>query len=249
MELKNKVVLITGSSSGIGKATALRFAKEGCKLVINYHKNRKGGEETLKGIRKIGSEAILVKADISKPKEIEKLFKIAFKKFRRIDILINNAALTGDTRREFLDTPPKKILEVINTDLISVMICSQHAVKIMRKRGGKILNTSSIRGIDYAGSTGSMVYAAAKAGVNSFTKTLAKKVAPTILVNAIAPGHVKTRAYDGRKPADIKNLINKTYLKRFITPEEIADAFVFLAKNDAITGQVITVDAGRTLLG
>jgi 3-oxoacyl-[acyl-carrier protein] reductase len=126
------------------------------------------------------------------------------------------------------------------------MLCSQQAVRIMEKQGyGKILNTSSIRGAEYGGR--SIVYAAAKAGINSFTKTLAKQVAPKIHVNAVAPGFVKTRSYDkvGQKMIDF--FINQTYLKRWITPEEIADAFVFLAKNDGITGQVIYVDGGFTL--
>ena len=164
-----------------------------------------------------------------------------------MDILINNAAL-AEEKVPFMKASYSDILQMINTDLISVMVCSQYAVKIMQKQGsGKIINTSSVRGIDYMGTVGTVVYSSAKAGVSSFTKTLAKLVAPTIHVNAIAPGYVKTRGYDGLTKKELNRRIQLTQLKRFIRTEEIADAFVFLAKNDAMTGQIISVDAGLTL--
>ena len=244
MDLKNKIVVITGSSSGIGKTTAIRFAKEGAKVVVNYNVNKEGGEETLKEIQKY-SEGLLVQADVSKPKDIEKLFKTVTDKFKTVDLLINNAAISTD-KVPYLEAKYEDILEMINTDLIGPMLCSQQAIKIMEKQGyGKILNTSSIRGIEYGGRA--IVYAASKAGINSFTKTLAKQVAPKIQVNAVAPGFVKTRSYDKMSQEKIDSFINQTYLKRWITEEEIADAFVFLAKNDAMTGQVIYVDGGFTL--
>lgn len=116
----------------------------------------------------------------------------------------------------------------------------------MQKQGyGKIINTSSIRGAEHGGR--SVVYAASKAGINSFSKTLAKMIAPTIQVNAVAPGFVKTRNYDGMTKEQTDLFISQTYLKRWVTEDEIADAFIFLAKNDAMTGQVIYVDAGFTL--
>jgi 3-oxoacyl-[acyl-carrier protein] reductase len=119
-------------------------------------------------------------------------------------------------------------------------------VRIMEKQGsGKILNTSSIRGWEQGGRA--IVYAAAKAGINSFTRTLAKQVAPKIQVNAVAPGFVKTRSYDKMSREMIDFFLGQTYLQRWITAEEVADTFVFLAKNDGITGQVIYVDGGFTL--
>lgn len=245
MNLKNKVVLITGSSSGIGKVTALRFAKEGARVVVNYNVNKKGGEETLEEIKKLGAVGLLIQADVTKPKDVKRLFKTVIEKFKTVDVLINNAAI-GTDKVPFMEASCSDILEMINTDLISGMLCSQQAVKIMEKQGnGKILNTSSIRGAEHGGR--SIVYAAAKAGINSFTKTLAKQVAPKIHVNAVAPGFVKTRSYDKMSQEMIDFFINQTYLKRWITADEIADAFVFLAKNDGITGQVIYVDGGFTL--
>ncbi len=245
MELKDKIVLITGSSSGIGRTTAIRFASEGAKVVVNYRENKEGGEETIKEIEKLGVETLLVQADVSKPQEVERMFDQVIKRFGTVDILINNAAIPNDVI-PYLEAGYDDIVSLVNIDLIAPMIVSQHAIKYMKKQGyGKILNTSSIKGAEHGGN--SVVYAASKAGLNSFTKTLAKMIAPNIQVNAVAPGYVKTRNYDKMTPEQIQTFMNQTYLKRWVTEEEIASAFIFLAKNDAMTGQVIYVDAGFTL--
>ncbi len=245
MDIRNKIVVITGSSSGIGKTTAIRFAKEGAKIVINCKTNSKGGEETKKAIEDIGGECLLIQADVSKPEEIETFFQTIEKTYKTVDILINNAAIPND-KVPYPDAPYDVIEEMVKTDLIGPMVCSQYAIRFMQKQGyGKIINTSSIRGAEHGGR--SVVYAASKAGINSFSKTLAKMIAPTIQVNAVAPGFVKTRNYDGMTKEQTDLFISQTYLKRWVTEDEIADAFIFLAKNDAMTGQVIYVDAGFTL--
>ena len=244
MDIKNKVVIITGSSSGIGATTAVAFAKEKAKVVVNYNVNKKGGEKTLKEVEKY-SKGLLVQADVSNPEDIKRLFDETVKKFKRVDILVNNAAIPND-QVPYPEASYDEILELVNTDLVGPMVCSQHAIRIMQKQGGgKILNTSSIRGWEHGGR--SVVYAASKAGLNSFTRTLAKMVAPKIQVNAVAPGFVKTRNYNGMTRERIKGFIDQTVLMRWVTVEEIAEAFLFLAKNDAMTGQVIYVDAGFTL--
>ena len=244
IELKNKVILITGSSSGIGKTTAIRFAQEGAKIVVNYKTNKGGGEETLNEVKKV-SEGIIVQADVSQPDDVKRMFEQVEKAYGTVHILINNAAIPND-KIPYLEASYEQILEMVNTDLIGPMICSQYALKYMQKQGfGKILNTSSIRGSEHGGR--SVVYAASKAGINSFSKTLAKMVAPEIQVNAVAPGFVKTRNYDKMTKEQTDSFISQTYLKRWVTKAEIADAFIFLAKNDAMTGQVIYVDAGFTL--
>lgn len=244
MNIKDKIVVITGSSSGIGRTTAIRFAKEGAKVVINYHVNEKGAEETLKEVQKY-SEGIIAKADISNPEEVNRLFDEVEKKYGTVHILINNAAIPND-KVPYPEAPYETIVELVSTDLIGPMICSQRALKYMQIQGfGKIINTSSIRGSEHGGR--SVVYAASKAGVNSFSKTLAKMVAPNIQVNAVAPGFVKTRNYDNMTKEQTDTFIAQTYLKRWVTEDEIADAFIFLVKNDAMTGQVIYVDAGFTL--
>lgn len=245
MTLKDKVVLITGSSSGIGQTTAIRFAEEGAKVVVNYSKNKKGGEETLAKIKKITPDCILVQADVSKEADVKRLFKTVVDKFGTVDVLINNAAI-GTDKRPFMEASYDDFQEMIQTDITSVFMCSQQAALIMQKQGyGKILNTSSVRG--WEGGGRAPVYASMKAAVNGFTKTFAKVVAPEIQVNAVGPGFVRTRTYDTMSPEMIEGFIESTYLKRWVTQEEIADAFVFLAKNDAMTGQIIYVDAGFTL--
>jgi 3-oxoacyl-[acyl-carrier protein] reductase len=245
MVLKGKVVIITGSSSGIGQTTAVRFAKEGAKVVVNYSKNKQGGEETLAKLKKITDDCLLIQADVSKEEDIKRLFKTVVDKFSTVDVLINNAAI-GTDKRPFMEASYDDFQEMIDTDITSVFMCSQQAALIMQKQGhGKILNTSSVRG--WEGGGRAPVYAAMKAAVNSFTKTFAKMVAPDIQVNAVGPGFVKTRTYDTMSPEMIEGFIESTYLKRWVTQDEIADAFVFLAKNDGITGQVIYVDAGFTL--
>jgi 3-oxoacyl-[acyl-carrier protein] reductase len=245
MNLKNKVILVTGSSSGIGQNIAIRFAKEGAKIVVNYHINKKGGEETVKKIKSLGGNVLLIQADVSKTEDVDRLFKAVIAKFGKLDILVNNAAI-GTDKVPFMDATDGDMLEMVNADLVSALLCSQAAVKIMEKQGhGKILNTSSVRGIEYGGRA--IVYAACKAAINSLTKTLAKQVAPDIQVNAVGPGFVKTRSYDVMTKEKIKGFLEQTYLKRWVTKDEISDAFIFLAKNDAMTGQVIYVDAGYTL--
>lgn len=245
MDLTDKVVVITGSSSGIGRATGLAFAKEGSKIVINYNVNKQGGEETLHAVKAFDVDALLVQADVSKPLDVKRLFEEVEKKFGTVHILINNAGITTD-KTPFIEASNDDLLDVMNVNLIAPMICSQCAIPLMQKQGfGKILNTSSIRGIDYGGRT--IAYSASKAGLNSFTKTLAKMVAPNIQVNAVAPGFIMNRSHANLTQEQLDKYINDTYLKRAVTEEEIADAFLFLAKNDAITGQVIYVDAGFTL--
>lgn len=244
MTLKDKVVLMTGSSSGIGQAIAIGFAQEGAKVIVNYRENQKGGEETISEINKI-SEGILIKADVSKPEEVERLFKESINAYSKIDILVNNAAI-GTDKVPFMEANYSDMHEMLDACLTSVFMCSQTAVKIMTKQGhGKILNTSSIRGWEYGGRA--PVYAACKAAVNSFTSTLAKEVAPIIQVNAVAPGFVKTRTYDTLPQERIDGFMEQTRLKRWVTLDEISDTFIFLAKNDAMTGQVIYVEAGFML--
>lgn len=246
MKLKDKVVIVTGASSGIGEATAIKFAEEGAKVIVNYRSNLEAAKKVLAKIEGV-SEGITVQADVSKPNEVETLFQQTLDKYGRVDILINNAGIADEP--EFLEAKLSDWQEMFNNDLFSTMQCSQHAVKIMTKQGsGKIINTASLYGLDYAGREGLTAYSAAKAAMINFTKTLAKLVAPHILVNAVAPGYVKTPAWEGVPEETINKYIGRTYLKRWITSEEIADAFIYLATADAITGQVLVVDAGRSLM-
>ena len=177
MKLKNKVALITGSSSGIGKAIALLFAEEGADVIICSNTSNEEGNNVLKEVIKKGSNAIYIQADLTKESDIKSLFSKIKEKYGKLDILINNAGRTFNI--PFKDITEETITRDINTNLTSAILCSKYALEIMNKEGW-IVNTSSIRGIDYSGRSGIIGYCSAKAGINSFTKTLAMELAPRI---------------------------------------------------------------------
>ncbi|MGD0750422.1 MAG: SDR family oxidoreductase [Anaerolineales bacterium] len=246
MDIKNKVAIITGSSSNIGKATALLFAKAGAKVIINSNINITGGQEVVNHIANLGGEAIFVQADVSKEQDVLRLFDRTIDKFGTVDILINNAGVT--LGQPFLETTVDIWQQAFANNLISAVLCSREAAKIMlKKEQGSIINTVSVRGIEHTGREGIMAYSAAKAGLINFTKTLAKELAPNIFVNAIAPGFVYTHNFAEMPQELVDSFINATLIKRFIQPEEIAESYLFLARSNIITGEVLVVDGGFTL--
>lgn len=246
MDFQDKVIIITGASSGIGKATALRFAIEKARIVVNFKSNLSGATEVVEEIIQLGSQALLVQADVSEPSQVKRLFDEVSKGFGTVDILINNAGVT--LGKPFLETTKEDWLQVFEANLFSTVLCSQEAIKIMSQKGsGKIINTASIRGIEHTGRQGIMAYSAAKAAVINFTKTLAKEVAPNITVNAVAPGFVYTPNYEAMPEETTKEFIEQTLIKRFISDREIAEAFIYLAGANAVTGEVLVVDGGFTL--
>lgn len=246
MKLEGKVAIITGSAANIGKATALLFAKEGAKVVINTKNNTEAGQAVTDEIKNAGGEAIFVQADLSQQDEANKLFKAAVDAFGTVDILVNNAGVANG--KAFLETTKEDWMRDFDNNFFDMVLCSQAAVKIMaQKGGGVILNTTSIRGIEHTGREGIMPYSAAKAAAISFTKTLAKELAPKIRVNAVAPGFVITPNYD-KTPQEVKDqFIDGTLIKRWIQPQEIAEAFLYLATAEAVTGENLVVDGGFTL--
>ncbi len=244
MILKDKVVVITGSSSGIGQAVAELFAKEGAKLVLNSRRNETGGKELVNKLQQ-STEVIYVKADVGSQAGAKQLLDEAVKTFDTIDVLINNA---GDGHEgDFLELSEDDVAAIIQSNLLTTLYCSQYAIELMQKNKGisKIINTSSIRGWEFGGRA--PVYGLTKAAINNLTRTLANNYAPTILVNAVAPGFTKTPNYDSFSAERVKLFLEQAKLHRWISVEEMAEAFLFLAKNDAITGEVIYVDAGFRL--
>jgi 3-oxoacyl-[acyl-carrier protein] reductase len=245
-KLNDKVAIITGSSAHIGRATALLFAHEGARVVLNARENVQGGETAVDEIRKQGGDAMFIRADLAKPSEADRLFEATLEKFGTVDILINNAG--AGHGKAFAESTREDWLAAFDDNLYDAVWCSQRAAKIMLdKQSGVILNTSSIRGVDYAGREGLMAYSAAKSALNSFTKTLAKELAPHVRVNAVAPGFVITSNYDQMSAALKDELINSTLIKRWIQPEEIAEAFLYLAGAEAVTGEILMVDGGFTM--
>lgn len=246
MELRNKVVLVTGSSSGIGKAIALKFSEYGSKVVITSKSNIDGGKKVAEDIIMNKGEAIYIQADLSNENDVRILFKEIVKEFNTIDVLINNAGRT--IPMPFIESTKEHWIEAFETNLISTVLCSIEAVKIMKNNKiSKIINTSSVRGLDNTGREGIMAYSAAKAAVNNFTKTLAKELSPNILVNAVAPGFVQSPYMDTVTDEQKNNWLANIPIKRFIMPSDLAEAYIYLAESDFMTGEILIADGGFTL--
>jgi 3-oxoacyl-(acyl-carrier-protein) reductase len=242
MRLKDKVAVITGAGSGIGEATAIRFAKEGAKVVIN-DVNMEAANSVLEKIKGNGGEAIVLQADISKKEEVEGMMQKVMENYGKLDVLVNNAGINRDAFAKKMTEEDWDL--VIKINLKGTFICCQAAINTMGKQGfGRIINTSSIGSL---GNPGQANYSASKSGVIGLTKTLALECARNgITVNCVAPGATKT-PMTVKMPEDIFNMITqKIPLKRWAEPNEIANMHVFLASDEAsyITGQVIFVDGG-----
>lgn len=243
--LKGKIALVTGASRGIGNAIALALAKEGADIIVNYASNSRKAEELVEKVKGLGQEGITVKADVSNYEEVGKMMEETEKAFKKIDILVNNAGIVRD--RTLKNMSQEEWNEVISTNLTSVFNVTKQALPLMGQ-GGRIINISSI--IGQYGNFGQTNYAAAKAGIIGFTKSLAKELGKKkITVNAIAPGFIKT---DITKdiPFFKKKVLNYLIpLKEEGSPEDIAEVVVFLASEKAkyITGSVINVDGGLAL--
>lgn len=247
MQLKDKVAVVTGASRGIGRAIAIELARRGAKVVVNYNASAGAAGEVVSVIKEAGGEAIAVKADVSRLDEAQALIKAATETFGRLDILVNNAGTTRDMLLAMMKEEDWDL--VLATNLKSAFNCSKAALRpMMRQKYGRIVNITSVAGI--AGNPGQTNYAASKAGLIGFTKSLAKEIGPRhITVNAVAPGFVETELTKDL-PADLKEAALKaTPLGRWGTAEEMAYAVAFLASDQAafITGQTLSVDGGLAM--
>jgi len=240
VEIKDKTVLITGSSSGIGQAIAIDCAKKKARILVQFRKNQKGAEETLCLVKKY-SEGGIFQADLSKLSDVKKLFA-AFGPIYP-DLLVNNAGESIPGEMDDYELWEKAWKNVF----MSQVYTTDEYLKNKKTDKGKIVNISSIYGLPLMGDVDYPHYSAAKAAVNSLTVLMAKRLAPKIQVNAIAPGWVWTRAWEGTTESEKKELAAMTKIKRFIKPEEIAKAVVMLLENDALTGEIIRIDGGLHL--
>ncbi|USK70912.1 3-oxoacyl-ACP reductase [Peribacillus asahii] len=242
-ELTNKVAIVTGGSRGIGAAIAMELAKNGAKVVINYNRSAGSAEKVIESIKKIGGEAYAVQADVSNSEESENLIKETINHFGRLDILINNAGITRDSTFKKLSEEDWRT--VIDVNLNSVYNTSSIALPyLLESDAGRIINISSI--IGQAGGFGQTNYAAAKAGIIGYTKSLALELAKSsVTVNSICPGFIDTEMVQ-EIPENIReNIVAKIPARRFGQPEEIARGVVFLCKDGGyITGQQLNINGG-----
>jgi len=247
MRFQGKTALITGGGRGIGATTALMMLAEGGRvgvLDVNEDHLRKVTETA----RERGHQLKTFVADVSKKDQVQRTTDSFVEEFGRMDILVNNAGMS--IPRPFLEKTVDDWIKTLEVNLIGVFLCAQAAAKYMlAQKSGRIVNISSIRGIDHCGREGIMDYSAAKGAVINLTKTMAKELAPFINVNTVAPGHTLTEMTAPLPETVKKVMIEGSYLKRMAQPEDIARAILFLASDDAsfITGQILLVDGGFSL--
>lgn len=243
----SKIVIVTGASSGIGKATAIEFAKSGASVVVHYNSNKNGADAVVAEISKIGQKSIAVGGDLSQKANVDQLISETVKTFGGIDILVNNAGTLVERKsiEEMKDTLWDRVIDV---NMKSAFLCCNAAIPHMKKRtGGRIVNVSSIAARN-GGGPGAGHYSAAKAGVMAMTKNLAKELAGSgILVNNVSPGVITTPYHDEYSTAESRKMFaNNTPLKREGTPEEVAFSILFLASEQAsfITGETLEINGG-----
>lgn len=242
-----QTAIVTGGSRGIGRAVAMRLAKDGMNLVINYRGNSAAAEETERLCRELGAEVLLVQGDVSRTEDCEKLAMQAKEAFGRVDVLVNNAGITRDgllarmTEEDFR--------AVLDVNLVGPWNMMKAVNRIMMKqRYGRIVNLSSVTGL--MGNMGQTNYAAAKAGILGMTKSYAREVASRgITVNAVAPGFIDTDMTEAMPEGAKDKIITGIPMGRTGKPEDVAEAVAFLASEQAgyITGEVLRVDGGMAM--
>ena len=247
-KLEGKIALITGSDSGIGQASAIAFAKEGADVVITYHSDEKGANETLQKVKNEGRKAIVLQVDISEEKEVEAMFDRSIKEFGKIDILMNNAAINGQGYK-VAEMPTEKWDTAIRTNLYGTFFCTRRFIKELRKKKekGKIINVSSVH--EEIPAPGTSEYCASKGAVRNFTRVLALELAEEgINVNNIAPGMILTpmnqEAVEDKSTR--REQVQHIPMKRAGRPDEVGKLAVFLASSDSdyVTGSTYPIDGG-----
>ena len=249
MRLKDRIAVVTGGGTGIGRAIALLFAREGAAVVVNYARSKDAAEEVVREIEAAGGCAQAFRADVSREAEVKAMFADVESRWGGLDVLVNNAGWSTRVPHHKLEDLTDEIWDrTLNTNLRGAFYCARAAVPLLRQRpGSSIVNIASAAAFHASGS--SIVYAASKAAMVSMTKSLARVLAPQIRVNAVCPGLVHTR-FAGWPPEAFEHGKQVTPLGRLATVEEVAQVALSLAvEATALTGEAILVDGGLYQLG
>ncbi len=243
----SKVAIVTGASRGIGKACALRLAKDGIDVVVNYNSNEEEAAKVVNAIKDMGCNAMAIKADVSNQKDVAAMFREAYKHFGHIDILVNNAGVVDDAYLLMLNAD--SLDKSININLKGYFYCCQQAaLKMFKQKSGRIVNVSSVS--SKLALAGQSVYGATKGAINSMTATLAKELAPYgIQVNAVAPGFISTEMIEAIPQEKKDEYLRNIPMGRLGKAEEVAEVVNMLCSDVSsyITGQVIVIDGGLSL--
>jgi NAD(P)-dependent dehydrogenase (short-subunit alcohol dehydrogenase family) len=249
MKLQDRVAVVTGGGTGIGRGISEALGREGAKVAVNYSRSRDAAEETAAAIRSAGGKAMAIAADVSKDADARTLMDRVVQEFGRLDILVNNAGWSTRIPHEKLEELTDEIWDrTLNTNLRGAFYCMRAAVPFLKKQpGSSIINVASVAA--FSGSGSSIAYAASKGGLLTMTKSFARLLAPDVRVNAIAPGFVRTRFAGWPSSAfDQGEAITPT--KKLPTPEDLGALAVYLAADGTqITGQTIEMDGGLAALG
>ena len=247
IDLHGRVALVTGASRGIGRAIAERLAEQGADVAVNYLVHREPAEEVIAYIESIGRRGLAIQGNVSVSSDVTKLLDTTLERLGRLDILVNNAGITRDTLLLRMDEADWD--SVLQTNLKSVYLMTRGAIRgMIRQRYGRIVNVSSVVGI--MGNAGQSNYAASKAGIFGFTRSIAREVASRgITVNAVAPGMIETEIWNGVSDEARSRALSIIPLERMGQSSEVADAVAFLGSDSAayITGQVLQVDGGLVM--